>query len=451
LVTRRGGLPAFFSEKQLQISRAATKMLPLSMATSGSAKRVSIPGALKIVLFLLAVSIFINYIDRSNLSIAAPMLKDEFGISSGQLGRLLAAFFVTYASFQLVSGWLVDRFNVNWVFAGGFLLWSGATAGTGMVHAFSVLFVLRLLLGIGESVAYPAYSKIIILNFPEEHRGFANSVISSGLLLGPGFGLLLGGLLMARFGWRSFFMTLGVTSMLWLVPWLKWMPKNQATLRADVEGAPGLLEFLGLRPAWGTCLGQFGINYVSYFLLTWLPYYLVRERHFSLVEMAKIGGIAYLLGACLTAVSGWLSDRWISAGGSPSVVRKTFVAGGLALAGVFVGFSVFSSPALCIAALMLGVIFFGVTASNVWAITQTLAGQQAAGRWTGFQNFTGNLAGIVVPWLTGWVLQRTGHFYWAFVILAAVAFAGAGCWIFLVGPVQQVTWRTSVRSIPRAS
>ena len=237
------------------------------MATSGSAQPIGIPGALKIVLFLLAVSIFINYIDRSNLSIAAPMLKDEFGLSSSQLGLLLAAFFVTYASFQLVSGWLVDRFNVNWVFAGGFFLWSAATAGTGMVHVFRVLFVLRLLLGIGESVAYPAYSKIIILNFPQEHRGFANSVISSGLLLGPGFGLLLGGLLMTRFGWRAFFIALGLASMLWLMPWLKWMPKNQATLRAEVDGAPSLLEFLGLRSAWGTCLGQFGINYVSYFLL----------------------------------------------------------------------------------------------------------------------------------------------------------------------------------------
>ncbi len=421
------------------------------MATSSSAQRIGIPGALKIVLFLLGVSIFINYIDRSNLSIAAPMLQDEFGISSRQLGFLLSAFFWTYAGFQLVSGWLVDHFNVNWVFAGGFFLWSAATAGTGIVHVFWVLLVLRLLLGVGESVAYPAYSKIIILNFPEEHRGFANSVISAGLLLGPGFGLLLGGLLMARFGWRAFFIALGLASMLWLVPWLKWMPRSQPTVRGEVEDAPSLLEFLSLRSAWGTCLGQFGINYVSYFLLTWLPYYLVRERHFSLVEMAKIGGIAYLLGAGLTALWGWLSDRWISAGGSPSVVRKTFVAGGLTLSGTFVGLSVFSNPALCVAALVLGVIFFGVAASNVWAITQTLAGQQAAGRWTGFQNCTGNLAGIVAPWLTGLVLQRTGHFYWAFVIVALVAFAGAGCWTFLVGPVQPVMWRTSVRTIPIAS
>ncbi len=279
-------------------------MLPLFMPAIRSPQRIGIPGALKIALFLLGISIFINYIDRSNLSIAAPMLKDEFGISSSQLGLLLSAFFWTYASFQLISGWLVDRLNVNWVFAAGFFLWSAATAGTGIVHAFSALFALRLLLGVGESVAYPSYSKIIALNFPEEHRGFANAVISAGLLLGPGFGLLLGGMLMARFGWRSFFIALGVISMLWLLPWLRWMPKKQLAPHAETTAAPSLPEFLRLRSAWGTCLGQFGINYVSYFLLTWLPYYLQRERHFSITEVAKIGGIAYLLGACSTTLAG---------------------------------------------------------------------------------------------------------------------------------------------------
>lgn len=418
-------------------------MYPLFMTTTRSTQRIGIAGALRIVLFLLAVSIFINYIDRSNLSIAAPALKDEFGISSSQLGLLLSAFFWTYSCFQLISGWLVDRLNVNWVFAGGFFLWSAATAGTGIVHAFSWLFALRLLLGAGESVAYPSYSKIIALNFPEEHRGFANALISAGLLLGPGFGMLLGSLVMRSFGWRSFFIALGLASMLWLLPWLKWMPKNQRVFHTDTAGAPSLSEFLRLRSAWGTCLGQFGINYVSYFLLTWLPYYLVRERHFSLFDMAKIGGTAYLLGACFTTLSGWLSDRWIISGATPTLVRKAFVAGGLALAGTFVGLSVFSNSGYCIATVILGVISFGLAASNVWAITQTIAGPHAAGRWTGFQNFIGNLAGVVAPSLTGFVLQRTGHFYWAFVILAAVTFAGAACWIFLVGPVQQVSWRNN--------
>ena len=415
------------------------------MTTSRSAQREGIPGNLIVVLVLLAISVFINYVDRGNLSIAAPMLKDELRISSTQLGFLLSAFFWTYASMQLLSGWLVDRLNVNWVFAGGFILWSAATAATGIAHAFSILFVLRLLLGWGESVAYPSYSKIIALNFEEQHRGLANSVIASGLMLGPGFGMLFGGLLMARFGWRPFFIVLGLASMLWIVPWFIWMPKNHGAVRKETSGAPNLLEFLGLRSAWGTCVGLFCLNYLSYFLITWLPFYLVRERQFSMEQMARIGGIAYLLGAGFTALSGWLSDRWIFSGATPTRVRKTFAAGGLALAGMFVGLAEANSSAYCIVAVILSVIFLGVSSSNVWAITQTLAGPRAAGRWTGFQNCLGNFAGIVAPALTGFVLQRTGHFYWAFVIVAVVAFTGAASWLFLVGAIEQVSWRRKLQ------
>jgi nitrate/nitrite transporter NarK len=145
-------------------------------------------------------------------------------------------------------------------------------------------------------------------------------------------------------------------------------------------------------------------------------------------------------------LSGWLSDRWIMAGETPTRVRKTFAGGGLALAGTFLGLSAVSGPVLCVVTLMLGVIFFDVGASNIWAITQTLAGPQAAGRWTGFQNSFGNLSGVVVPALTGLVLDRTGHFYWAFAILTAVALTGTTSWIFLVGPVEQVVWHKKLRA-----
>ena len=405
-----------------------------------------IPGALAVVLLLLGTSVFINYVDRGNLSIAAPMLKDELRLSGSQLGILLSAFFWTYACLLPFSGWLVDRLDVNWVLAGGFFLWSAATVVTGVVHTFAALFALRLLLGIGESVAYPSYSKIIALNFSEEHRGLANSVISSGLLLGPGVGMLLGGMLMGRFGWRPFFIVLGVTSMLWLVPWVKWMPRGTRGADESTTGAPDLAEFLTLRSAWGTCLGLFCGNYTNYFLVTWLPFYLVRERHFSTDKMAQIGGVSYLIGACFCTFAGWLSDRWIRSGSTPTIVRKTFTGGGLALAGIFLALTAVTGPRYCVATLMLGIVFFGVWSSNVWAITQTLAGARAAGRWTGFQNFVGNLAGVVSPAVTGFVLDRTGHFYWAFAILTAVALTGAACWVFLVGRVEPVMWHGRLRA-----
>ena len=412
------------------------------MNISDTTPRQRIPGALIVILVLLAISAFINYVDRGNLSIAAPMLKDELGISAAKLGILLSAFFWTYACMQLFSGWLVDRLDVNWVFAGGFILWSAATAMTGLAHTFAVLLGLRFLLGLSESVAYPSYSKIIALNFTEEHRGIANAAVSSGLVLGPGFGMLFGGLLMARFGWRPFFIVLGLASMLWIVPWLRYMPEKHRAAGADSVGAPSILEFLRLRSAWGTCVGLFCGNYLSYFLITWLPYYLVRERHFTMDKMAKTGGIAYLLGACFATFSGWLSDRWIASGATPSLVRKSFAGGGLGLAGIFIGLAVVSGPNYCVAALILGVIFFGAYSSNLWAITQTLAGPKAAGRWTGFQNFVGNLAGVVAPALSGLVLERTGHFYWAFVLVTVIALTGMISWVLLVGVVEPVIWQS---------
>jgi MFS transporter, ACS family, D-galactonate transporter len=400
------------------------------------------------VLILLGFSVFISYIDRSNLSIAAPMLKDQLNLSASQLGILLSSFFWTYASLQLFSGWLVDRLNVNWVFAGGFFLWSVATIGIGLVHGFVLLLTLRLLLGIGESVAYPSYSKIIALHYREEHRGIANSIVSAGLALGPGFGILAGGLLIVRFGWRAFFIVLGLLSLSWLIPWITWMPDAKAAIHVDGVAAPSFAALLRQRSAWGTCVAMFGHNYVNYFLLTWLPFYLVRERHFSMYSMAKIGGAAYITGACLAVTTGWVSDRLIRSGATPTRVRKTIVAGGLGGAGILLLLCAISTPSLSIAFLMLGVGLQSMSSSNIWAITQTLAGPYAAGRWTGLQNFVGNLAGIVAPALTGFVLDRTGHFYWPFAILSVVALLGSLSWLFLVGPVREVTWPARISASP---
>jgi len=164
------------------------------------------PIRLSRVLVLLALSVFINYLDRGNLSIAAPLLKNEFQLSATQLGVLLSSFFWTYSFFLPVSGWLVDRLDVKWVIAGGFFLWSAATAATGTVHAFGTLLLARLVLGAGESVSYPACSTILSRYFPEHKRGFANASIIAGMAMGPAVGTLAGGILMSRFGWRTVFL-----------------------------------------------------------------------------------------------------------------------------------------------------------------------------------------------------------------------------------------------------
>ena len=224
------------------------------------------PGMNRVV-FLLALSVLLNYIDRSNLSIAAPLIKDELHLSGTQLGTLLSAFFWIYAFMQIPSGWLVDRFDVKWVFAAGFFIWSAATAITGVLHGFAALLVIRVVLGIGESVAFPSYGKILGGHFKEKDRGFANALLMSGLALGPALGMVVGGNVVARFGWRPFFITLGLASLLWLIPWLAWMPRRKPTSATPTQG-PGFLHILRERSAWGTCICQFCVNYPLYF---WSP------------------------------------------------------------------------------------------------------------------------------------------------------------------------------------
>jgi MFS transporter, ACS family, D-galactonate transporter len=393
------------------------------------------------VIVLLGLSLFINYLDRGSLSVAAPLLKDELHLSASKLGILLSSFFWTYTGFQLLSGWLVDRFEVGWLMAGGFFLWSMATTVTGVLHGFALLLAARLLLGIGESVAFPACSKILARHVPEEQRGFANSILVFGFATGPAFSMLVGGMAMARVGWRPFFVVVGLLSLLWLVPWFVWMPRGKVAGAAPVQAAPRTAEILRQRSAWGTFAGLFSTNYLSYFLLTWMPFFLVRDRHFSMGQMAKIAASCYLSAAVVALLCGRLSDWFIARGLSPTRVRKGFTGAGMMCAAVALLGCMAKEPVLSTAMLGLATASYGICASNVWAITQTLAGPAAAGRWTGLQNFMGNFAGIIAPALTGFVVDRTGHFFWPFAIAAGVALLGSVAYMFVIGPVRPVLWK----------
>jgi len=391
------------------------------------------------VLFLMMLSVLINYIDRSNLSIAAPLIKDELGLTGSQLGKLLSGFFYTYALLQIPSGWLVDRFDVKWVFAIGFFIWSLATAVTGVLHGFLALLAIRIVLGVGESIAFPSYGKILGGYFPEHTRGFANSLLAAGLALGPAFGMLLGGSIVSRVGWRPFFLALGLIALLWLPPWMAWMPRRLRPSKREAGTWMAVLEVLSKRSALGTCICQFSFNYASYFLVTWLPFYLVRERHRSLDQMARIGGLVYLTFAVASLITGKLTDRHVAGGGSQDMFKFTSAAGKVGM-GIFLVLtaiapeSLYLVPLICLGASM------GLSACNIWAVSQTIAGRGMVGRWTGVQNFGGNIAGMVAPWLTGYLLDVSGHFRWAFFITAAVTWFGAFSWMAIVGEVRQMRW-----------
>jgi MFS transporter, ACS family, D-galactonate transporter len=414
------------------------------VATQPVTRGAALSGAEWRVLLLLVVSSFLNYFDRSNLSAGATDIQRELHLSSYQLGVLLSAFFRTYAAFQLfaISGWLLDRFNVCWILAGGFFLWSAATAVTGVAQTFAMVFLLRLCLGMGESIAYPAYSRILANNFPEHHRGIANAIIDAGTKLGPAAGTLLGGLLMAIYGWRAFFIALGFGSLLWLVPWLIFMPRGHGVAARQHAGEmPSVWAILCQRSAWFSALGLFCTNYFWYFLLTWLPPYLETERHFSKQKMAWFGSAAYFAVALSCIFSGWMTDRLIARGGTATAVRKSFAGVGLLFSTLILPVCIIQNDRLAMLLLMLACLSYGLFTANLFAITQTLAGPRAAGKWTGMQNGFGNLAGVAAPWLTGFIVQQTGRFYLAFVVAAAIVLLGAVFFVLGIGPIRQVEWR----------
>jgi ACS family D-galactonate transporter-like MFS transporter len=389
---------------------------------------------------LLFFAACINYIDRGSLSVAAPALAQSMDLSPSQIGFLLSAFFWSYTACQIPSGWLTDRLPVLWIFGAGYLLWSTATLASGLASTMTALVCCRLVLGIGESVAFPAYSKIIATNFPSDRRGLPNAVLDAGTKLGPAAGTFVGGILVADYGWRAMFIVLGGLSLIWLVPWSIWAPRGDMVPRTAAIKSPTMLEIAKLPAAWGTFLGSFSYTYSYYFLLTWLPTYLVNERHVSMKMMGVLGSIPFLWSALSAVVCGWASDAWIQRGGSPTKVRKTFVASGLILSTIMVPAAMVENLTLCVTLLSIAYVAFGMYASNHWAITQTLAGPTAAGKWSGMQNTLGQLAGVIAPLASGYIVQTTGHYFWAFLSPAIIAVLGACCYIFLIQKVEAVEW-----------
>jgi MFS family permease len=401
-------------------------------------------------LFLLFVAVLINYVDRGNLSIAAPLLKDEWHLNASALGALFSAFFWTYTAMQFVSGWVVDRLDPSRLLALGFLIWSLATALAGLSTGFAMLLSLRLLLGIGESVIVPTFSKIIACYLPEERRGFANGVVGSAMRCGAVVGSFGGGLLMARYGWRPTFLGIGLLSLLWLPAWWRWKPRGEWTGAAAVKRqTPGFAEIFQQRSFWGTAAGNFCGNYLLYFMVTWLPYYLVREQHMTMTAMSRVAALYYLTDATFAFVAGWLADLWMRRGGTITLVRKTAMGVGCALAAVSLGCLSIATPHTYLYCLFATGVGAGITTPGVFAFGQTLAGTEGVGRWIGLQNGFANLAGVIGPALTGFLVDKTGHFGAPVAIAAAMLVAGGCAWLFVVGRVEQIRWKSN-ESLPLA-
>jgi MFS family permease len=392
------------------------------------------------VVWLLAAAVFINYFDRGNLATASPLMQRELALSNSELGALFSAFFWSYAPLQPIAGWLAQRFDIRYVLGGGLALWALATVLTGLVSSFAMIFMLRILLGVGESVAYPSNAKFLAQRIPSDQRGRANGLIAVGQSLGPTCGTLAGGLIMSHFGWRPAFIVFGVLSLAWLIPWHS--ATRGGITRVSAAGAHpieyGVL--LRERSLWGTSLGHFCGNYAYYFMLTWLPLILVKAHGLRMDHMALIVAGVYALQAISAPATGWICDGLIRRGVHPNRVLKTTIIVGLCGVAAAMAVCAVAGATLSIVLLLTAGAFFGVQSPALGSITQTLGGPRAAGQWMGIQNLCANMAGVLAPLITGFTVGAGGDFFWAFAVSAAITLAGVVAYAFVIRRVEPVLW-----------
>ncbi|MHB8736032.1 MAG: MFS transporter [Terriglobales bacterium] len=388
------------------------------------------------VMSLLSLATFINYLDRGSIGVAMPVMKGELHLSPWQQGLVFSSFFWTYAAMQIPMGWLVDRMAIKWLYAGAFALWSLAAAATGLAQGILSLLVLRVLLGIGESIYLPGGVKVVSRQFPPDKRTLPSGFFDLGAKLGLAAATFLDAWLLIHYGWRSLFFRTGGLGLLWLLPWV-WLYPG----RADTQGPPRVRSprrtttLFKDRALLGLCLGFFCWDYFWYFLVFWLPSYLVAVRHISLSQLKFIGALPYLIMAATEAIGGGLANRWIGRGRDRSLVTKGLIAVGLA-------FGLFVLPAAYAATTQSAVLFLclaslsGLLTANILVVPQYCAPPDQVALWTGIQNFWGNVGGVIAPALTGYLVGRTGSYLSAFVCAAALLVAGIVAYVFVVPHIE---------------
>jgi len=389
---------------------------------------------------LLAASVLLNYVDRGAVGVAAPLMKDELGLSATGFGLAVSAFFWIYAPMCVLAGWLCDRTCVYRMFAAGVALWALSTTLTGLVSGLAMLIILRLMLGMGESIAFPGASKIIAAEVAPANRGSANAAVAAAIAFGPAVGVLAGGSIMAVYGWRPIFLVFGLITLLWLVPWhFVSRPHRAERLTAPVIAPYPMRRLLRFPSLWLMGIGHSLSNYGFYFLLAWLPLYLVKTRGYSIPEMTQLTTLGFAAQGVAALLLGWSSDRWVARGIPEGPLRKGLMAlAHLVIAVSIVGIAMSQSTLALALWLMLAGAGTALISTNLYAIAQMFAGPRAAGSWIGIQNGLGNISGIIGPIVTGLIVDRLGGYDYAFAAAAGAAGFGVLWWLLVVPKVEPI-------------
>ena len=414
-----------------------------------------------LIMVMLFITVVINYLDRSNLSIAAPALKDEFGLDTVHEGLILSAFGWTYAAMQIPGGWLVDRVSPRVLYAAALILWSAATFFMGFAGSFVILFVLRLAVGALEAPAYPINNRVVTTWFPERERATAIGFYTSGQFVGLAFLTPVLAWLQHHYGWHMVFVSTGLLGIVWGVLWFmvyreprQFKGANAAEIeliqqgggvvdldrRAREKKAPFSWNDLGLvmskRKLWGVYLGQFCLTSTLWFFLTWFPTYLVKYRGMDFIKSGFLASVPFLAAFVGVLCSGVLSDFLIRRGATVGLARKLPIILGLLISTSMIGANFTDSTPWVI--FFLAVAFFGNgLASITWSLVSTLAPVRLLGLTGGVFNFVGNLSSICTPIVIGFLVTKDS-FAPAIVYVSSLALLGALSYILLVGKVERI-------------
>jgi ACS family D-galactonate transporter-like MFS transporter len=408
-----------------------------------------------VVIAVIFGQMLVNFIDRLNLSAAAPQIIKEFHIQPAAMGVLFSAFTGAYALSQIPGGWLADRVGAKKVLAAAVLWWSGFTALTGLAGSYTALALARIGLGVGEGPSFPAALRLVYNWVPRKERGRGTSIVVSGIRIGGAIALPLVVWIISFGGWRAAFFLTALLGLVWLGFWLVLVEdrphRSRFVSRAELDHIEGDEDPRRSEPApvpWRRLLRQPNViwlpagnlcsTYVDYIFMTWFPIYLVQARHFTLQQMGAFGGMP-LLGAVLGMwLGGFLSDLLSARGTDYFAARKTVSVGGLALAAVLLLIAfVVASPVLSVLLASLGLLC-NDTALPLFFATAAESQPGAAATMTGFMNMGANIGGFLSPIVIGITVQALHSFTVAMSTGAVAALLGALLWLAIRRPATSV-------------
>ena len=413
------------------------------------------------MLALVFTNVVINYLDRSNISVAGAALSEDLALSPVQLGLIFSAFGWTYAFLQIPGGLIADRFGPRVLYAFCLIAWSLATLFQGLVRGFAALFALRLATGTFEAPSYPINNRIVTSWFPDHERASAIAMYVSGQFIGLAFLTPVLATIQQYAGWQGLFITTGVVGLAWGFIWyffyrdpldhprvnaaeLEYIETGGGLTKGPKIGTDGrsvwhwdnLKQVLTNRTLWGVYIGQFAVNATLWFFLTWFPTYLVQYRGLSFIKSGYLASVPFLAACAGLLLSGFVSDRLTRRGTSVSLARKVPIIAGLLLSVSIVGANYTDDTALVI--FFMALAFFGSGMALIsWVFVSLLAPKHLIGLTGGIFNFMGNLASIVVPIAIGFLVQD-GNFSPALVFVGALGLVGACSYIFLVGKIERI-------------